>query len=142
MRAGVWWAAALLTTRAWATPAEIGTWRTQDGSSVIQIIPCGPGLCGRIVGVSLDHETDPPPRDMWGNLQCGETIIRMNRLGADGRWHGTILDPRSGRNWSAQVWRAGGTLLLRGYLGLPLFGATQAWTPYGGALTPDCAYRR
>ncbi len=99
-------------------------------------------MCGRIAGVSLDHPTDPPPRDLWGGLQCGETIIKMTNRQDDGRLDGTILDPRSGRVWRAQIWRDGGTLHLRGYIGLPLFGATQVWTPYGGPLGPNCAYTR
>jgi uncharacterized protein (DUF2147 family) len=97
-------------------------------------------LCGRIIGISLDHPTDPPPKDVWGGSQCGETIIRMAVRAGDGRWHGTILDPRSGRTWRAQIWRQGDTLRLRGYIGLPLFGATQTWTPYRGRARANCDF--
>jgi uncharacterized protein (DUF2147 family) len=123
-----------------AAPLEAGRWLTQDRSSVISISACDPGLCGHIVGISLDHPTDPPPRNVWGGSQCGELIIRMSAQTRDGRWHGTILDPRTGRNWSAQIWRRGDTLHLRGYLGLPLFGATQVWTPYAGSTRANCDF--
>jgi uncharacterized protein (DUF2147 family) len=123
-----------------AAPPETGRWRTQDRSSVIAIAPCGQGLCGHVIGISLAHPTDAPPRDIWGGSQCGETIIRMPEHANDGRWHGTILDPRSGRTWRAQIWHRGDTLHLRGYIGLPLFGATQLWTPYAGATRPNCDF--
>jgi uncharacterized protein (DUF2147 family) len=126
-----------------AAPPEAGRWRTQDGSSVIGIDACAQAIvCGRIIGVSLDHPTDPPPRDKWGGLQCNETIIKMTTREDNGRLDGTILDPRSGRLWRAQIWRDGADLRLRGYIGLPLFGATQVWTPYAGPLGPNCAYTR
>jgi uncharacterized protein (DUF2147 family) len=126
-----------------AAPPEVGRWRTQDHSSVIGIETCADAIvCGRIIGVSLDHPTDPPPRDKWGGLQCNETIIRMTRREDNGHLDGTILDPRSGRLWSAQIWRDGPDLRLRGYVGLPLFGATQVWTAYDGPLGPGCAYTR
>jgi hypothetical protein len=28
--------------------------------------------------------------------------------------------------------------LLRGYVGLPIFGQTQTWTPYNGTLAENC----
>ena len=101
---------------------------------------CPAGLCGRIVGISLDRPTDPPPRDIWGGYQCNEAIIRMAGPGGDGRWHGTILDPRSGRNWRAEIWGSGDALRLRGYVGLPLFGATQIWTRYEGRIRAGCKF--
>lgn len=136
---------ALLLPALLAAPAasaqQSGNWRTQDRSSVIAMAPCAEGWCGRIVGVTLDHPTDPPPVDNHGRLQCGQTIIRMRRRTPDGRWHGSILDPRTGGLWSAQVWLANGTLHLRGFIGLPLFGATQSWTRYAGPLPNDCILR-
>ena len=126
------------SAKVWArpdAPPEAGRWLTQDGSSVIEIDTCGPGLCGRIVGISLDRPIDPAPLDINGQTQCGETIIRMPEL-RDGRWHGTI-----GRSWSAQIWRVGAALRLRGFIGLPLLGQTQIWTAFHGATAPrNCAF--
>ncbi len=123
-------------------PPEAGQWLTQDRTSVIALAPCGSGLCGRIAGISLDHPTDPMPRDKWGALQCHQIIIRMPTRGKDGRWWGTIFDPRSGATWRAEIWRQGNTLRLRGYIGIPIFGATQSWTPYPAKLADNCLFQR
>ena len=123
-----------------APPAEVGRWLTQNELSVIDVVPCAAGLCGRIVGISRDHPTDPQPRDIWGGYQCHESIIHMTSQGGDGRWRGSILDPRSGRTWRAEIWGSGEALRLRGYIGLPLFGATQVWSRYGGHLSAACDF--
>ena len=34
-----------------------------------------------------------------------------------------------------------GRLRLRGYVLVPVLGATQTWTPYKGMVTPDCRMR-
>lgn len=106
---------------------------------MIAIGPCGDGLCGRIAGI-LDWPADGhAPVDVDGQPQCGLTIISDVHPGSADRWAASITDPENGRVYDAQLWvdRAG-RLHLRGYIGLPLFGQTQIWTPYPGPMPKDC----
>ncbi len=128
----------------WSTamPSPTGRWATPTHDAVIQISQCGKNLCGRIVGMAL-APGQPEPKDWQGKSQCGLTIIQVTP-GTDGdgdqTWTGSIVDPRDGSVYHALI-RVGGSnnLLLRGYLGIPLFGQTQTWTKYAGAIAPsDC----
>ncbi|MDJ0387630.1 DUF2147 domain-containing protein [Roseomonas sp. E05] len=114
-----------------------GQWLVPDGDGVIEIGPCGPSLCGWIVGMSLDSPDEPIPRDVYGRSQCGLQILTMRP--EDGAWRGTIMDPRDGAVWRAEMWLGeDGNLRLRGYLGIPLFGRTQTWTPFRGRILAEC----
>jgi len=85
----------------------------------------------------------PEPKDWQGKSQCGLTIIQVApQAGGDGSatWAGSITDPRDGSIYHALIRPDGDqNLLLRGYLGIPLFGQTQTWTKYAGGVAPtDC----
>jgi uncharacterized protein (DUF2147 family) len=116
-----------------------GLWVTASGNAVVQISACGQGLCGQIVGLVLGPN-DPMPRDWAGNSQCGLTIFRTAPSGnGTPTWTGTILDPRDGSQYDAQIkLDQPGQLQLRGYVGLPIFGRTQTWTPYSGSIPANC----
>ena len=118
--------------------APIGRWLTEDKLAVIAIGPCGPGLCGQIAGVTLDHADDPVPTDYQGHSQCGLTIIRDAVQDSDG-WSARIVDPRDGHVYKAKLEVDDRhRLRLRGYVGIPLFGSTQVWTPYDGPIGTGC----
>jgi uncharacterized protein (DUF2147 family) len=119
-----------------------GTWLTADHSAVIQVAPCGAGLCGQIVGIALAHPGDSMPVDWRGHPQCGEIIVQVapvtNSSGTTD-WEGTVLDPRDGYVYQARLsLDANQNLHLHGYLGLPLFGQTQTWVPYRGQILMGC----
>ncbi len=122
-------------------PTPNGRWVTPNHDAVIEIAPCGQNLCGRIVGMAL-APTDPIPNDWQGQTQCGLTIIKTTpSTDAAGKtvWNGSITDPRDGSVYHAKLTPGPANhLLLRGYIGLPLFGQTQSWTPYNGPITTDC----
>jgi uncharacterized protein (DUF2147 family) len=120
-------------------PSPIGVWLTQDHGGVIAISACGDRLCARIVGVVLDHPTDPIPVDYRGLSQCGLALISDARLARPGLWKGHILDPRNGDVFSVELnLDAYGRLALRGYLGVPLLGRTELWTRFTGVVPSDC----
>jgi len=122
-----------------AALSPIGVWLTQDHGGVIAISACGDRLCARIVGVVLDHPSDPIPVDSRGMSQCGLALISDARLARPGLWKGHILDPRNGDVFSVELnLDAHGRLALRGYLGVPLLGRTEIWTRFTGAVPSDC----
>ena len=125
----------------WATGRDtpIGRWLTQDKEAVIAIEPCSSGLCGRIVGVTLDHPDDPLPTDHDGHSQCGLTIIRSAVPDGDQGWKARITDPRDGKIYQARMRiDEQHRLRVRGYVGIPLIGRTEFWTPFLADIGADC----
>jgi uncharacterized protein (DUF2147 family) len=116
----------------------LGTWLTPDGHGVIAIERCGDALCGRIVGIDRAPGA-PIPRDVHGASQCGLTILRKEKATGNGSWLGEVTDPRDGTTYGAKLWLDDtGNLRIRGFLGVPLLGKTQTWSPFNGHLTPAC----
>ncbi|EKM98760.1 MULTISPECIES: DUF2147 domain-containing protein [Acidocella] len=127
-----------------ATPGPVGSWVTASHDAVIQISPCGDKLCGAIEGMVL-NQTEPTPTDWAGQSQCGLVILQADanaRRQDDGSraWYGHITNPRNGSVYQIKLTLdRQGELRLRGYVGLPLFGATQTWSAFQGQLAAkDC----
>jgi uncharacterized protein (DUF2147 family) len=76
--------------------------------------------------------------DRHNHPWLGLEIIRGMHQDGDKFVDGTILDPRDGKIYSAMmsVSPDGKTLIMRGYIGLPLLGRNQYWSRL-----PDTAYR-
>jgi uncharacterized protein (DUF2147 family) len=124
-----------------AQPGPVGAWVTAGGDAVIEIYQCGSSLCGAISGIVL-APADKTPVDWEGQSQCGLVIVKTSATpqGDTPAWFGSITNPRNGSIYHARLMLdANGNLLLRGYVGLPVFGATQTWTRYTGVHLPsDC----
>ena len=107
---------------------------------MIDIAACGDALCGRIVGMKY---TGAMPTDYWHRPQCGLGLLYDLKPG-ESAWNGRVLDPTSGKMYAARVSVPDpGTLKLRGYIGLELFGGTVTWTRYdGGPIGPACQMSR
>ena len=127
------------TEAAAGAPAPpVGRWLSQDHNGVFEIAECGPTLCGRLIGMRYQGAM---PTDHSGHPQCGLMMLTGFVRDADdpSRWSGIILDPDNDRRYHAEIWSPGpGLLNLRGYLLLPLFGRTERWTRYDGAIGPEC----
>lgn len=137
-------AALLVASKAQAAPTPPnGQWQTEDRRGVIEVAPCGRTLCGTIVGISDFPADGSVLRDIAGTPQCHLRLLSALTRDDDDRWHGTVRNPEDGRVYRAVVWiGTDGTLRLRGYIGLPLFGSTQLWQPFHGTIQPDCHYRK
>lgn len=133
-------AAAPVTAQSAQTSSPIGAWLTESGHGVIRFAPCDGGVCGTIVGIDRTPN-EPMPTDVRGRPQCGLTIFTGSADQQDGVTDGHITDPRSGKTYQAQVWvDAEGRLHLRGYVGVPLLGATQVWQPFEGQIAEGCRF--
>jgi uncharacterized protein (DUF2147 family) len=80
-----------------------------------------------------------PPQ---GAEQCGLIILQIAAfLQNDGttQYRGTVRDPRDGDVYQATIaLDPNQNLRLHGWLGLPIFGQTQTWTPYAGRTLANC----
>ena len=133
--------ASLAVAHASAPPT--GRWLTANHAAVVQIAPCGVDLCGQIVGIRQTPANAPMPLNWQGQPQCGMTILRtapvVNQQTGTTDWVGTVLDPRNGDVYRANIrLNRERHLRLHGYLGLPIFGQTQIWEPYSGRTLADC----
>lgn len=123
--------------RAVAAPDDaLGVWRTSDQQAAVELYPCGPDLCGRLIwyvekrtgpGAGLDsHNPDAMQRN---RRLCGLLILANFRRKGDGWTGGWLYDPESGDSYNGTITPDGPDQLnLRGYIGIPLLGRTEHWT--------------
>jgi len=120
--------------------SPVGLWRTFSVTTgreagAVEIKQVGDVLVGRIVK-SIPQPGDPVDPVCGGcegteknQPVLGLTILKGLRRDGDMWDGGTVLDPRTGTVYSAEIrLDDGGRLLkLRGYLGFSLFGQTVTW---------------
>ncbi len=139
-------ACTLVSLSAWASDASqvLGYWLTPEDNAVIEIYRDGERFSGRIVSLKEPNYPDghsqvgQPKRDLnnpdeskQDRLIVGLNMIEGFEYIGDGRYEsGTIYDPRNGVTYQCEMsLQRDGTLEVRGYVGLSLFGKTQVWRP-------------
>lgn len=109
----------------------VGVWRGPE-NSVISIAPCGGSLCAKVLSTGNETnariDTNNPnaslrTRPICG-LQIGEGFHGSDPNKAEG---GHLYDPRSGKTYKGSMISEGDVLLLRGYVGMSMFGRTARW---------------
>ena len=129
-------AVSLLCCAAAMADTPIGLWET--GKSHIEIYNCGELLCGRIAALDEPLDSDgnaktdtnnPDPALRTRPIMGMDLIAGFSRK-SDRRWvGGTIYDPRDGKTYKCKMTlEDDGTLKVRGYVGMALFGKTVVWT--------------
>ena len=114
-----------------------GVWLTQDDQAQVRISDCGDKLCGTIVALRDPLAPDGQPKTDTRNRDAslhsrpivGLQILR-DFIRLDGkRWgDGTIYNPEDGDTYRCTITLDNPvTLIVRGYVGIPLFGKTQIW---------------
>jgi len=130
----------LVAGRASADPTPVGRWATiddKDGKprSVIEIVDVGGALQGKVEKIYSRPGDNPGHlcRKCNGDLKdkpvLGMTVLQGLKSDGDQWDGGTILDPDSGNVYSAKLKLSDGgeKLIVRGYLGISLFGRSQTW---------------
>jgi len=116
----------------------VGIWLHANERIRVEIAPCGERLCGQIVwfkwpnnaeGLPLVDLKNPNPVLRTRPL-LGLAILHDLRRTGERTWEGgKIYNPDDGAEYSAQMSIGDdGTLRVRAYVLLPLFGETQIWT--------------
>ena len=128
-------AAVALPTAAAAQPAPItGRWITSDKAALVEVGPCGGGICGRIAKVLVVDPTKPtrdvnhPDPALRSRAILGMVFLTGFTASGD-QWNGRIYDPRNGKSYRSIVTRDGATLRVKGCLGP--FCRTQVWRRAG-----------
>lgn len=115
-----------------------GNWHTFDDHTgkergMVHIDATGGVVTGHVVSTvdpaDADHVCDKCDDDRRGQKLIGLEIIRGMRPDGDGWSGGRLLDPETGGIYrgTLQLQDGGRKLVLRGYLGISLFGRSQTW---------------
>lgn len=124
--------AALAVSSALAQPVpHLGRWVTESGNLEVEIAACGQALCGTVVKVLGNRSMSAPGEEMKAadtRPVLGMVILSDLKPGSDGELRGEIYDRENAKTYSASLTVAPpDQLLVRGYVGLPVFGKTQVW---------------
>jgi len=123
----------------------LGTWNNEDGRAKIEIFNCGGAYCGKIIWLRkpnyppddklgmggkprVDRENPDPA--LRGRPILGLQIMEGFIFRGNGVWEkGHIYDPESGKTYKGKITQVSPQrLLLKGYVGIPLFGRSTTWT--------------
>lgn len=120
-----------------------GYWLTENKRSVIHVQPCEQGLCGTIhwiVAGGMQVDAKNPDETKRTRPMCGMPILWGFSPDGESAWkNGKIYKADDGDMYDANIsLQKDGTLRLRGYVGLPMFGKTQIWSRVNEADYPAC----
>lgn len=124
-----------------------GLWLTASGNLEVRVAPCGAALCGKVARVIANQSMSRPGEVMADGAQpahegmdiLSDFLPSERETLADGRsvvtaWRGRIFNRENGKSYDALMSVGpGGELKLRAYVGLPLFGRSQAWQRVPGS---------
>tara|TARA_R110001592_G_scaffold27763_24_gene102918 strand:+ start:126 stop:581 length:456 start_codon:yes stop_codon:yes gene_type:complete len=121
----------LMPQQSFANSGAQGYWLTENKRAVIHVQPCDDSVCGNIYwiieGGMLFDDKNPDPR-VQGLPMCGlELLHGFEKHGQDWK-NGKIYKADEGETYEANITvKNENTLMVRGYIGMPLFGKTQTW---------------
>lgn len=118
--------------------SPIGTWRTIDDRTnkpdgVVQIYEANGALYGRVTRIDDPKLRHALCHDCGGYAHdkpvMGLVVMLNMRPNGDGWAGGTVLNPQNGEIYHCRMHLVddGEKLVVRGYVGTPLFGRTQTW---------------
>jgi uncharacterized protein (DUF2147 family) len=117
-----------------------GRWITASGNLEIEIAPCGAALCGTVTKVlannSMSRSGEPmvpaDPRPALG-MKLLLDLVPDEGDTPPRTWRGQIYNRENAKTYRCRAEiearpNAQSELVLRAYVGLPLFGQTQRWS--------------
>jgi uncharacterized protein (DUF2147 family) len=108
-----------------AEEAATGIWMLDSGKVTVRIAPCGPSLCGAIVGLAkpLNKEGQPkvdrknPNESLRKRPLMGLTILANMIPAGENKWKGTIYNADDGRTYSSYMKLSGSAMKVKGCVG-------------------------
>jgi uncharacterized protein (DUF2147 family) len=131
-----------------------GRWVTESGNLEVEIASCGAALCGTVTKVLGNRSMSSEGNAMQpvdGRSPLGmkllDGFVPVNAADTERptEWSGEIYNRENGKTYRCRMalgkgTDASGRLVLRAYVGIPLFGKTQHWqraTADAGAQTSN-----
>jgi len=108
-----------------ADEGAIGLWTMDSGKVTVRIGPCGPNLCGTIVGLAkpLNKEGKPkvdrknPNEALRSRPVMGLTILSNMKPAGENSWKGTIYNADDGRTYASYMKLGGSVMKVKGCVG-------------------------
>jgi uncharacterized protein (DUF2147 family) len=141
--ASVLWSAAI--SHAASGDDILGLWNNEEKDAIIEIFKYNDKYYGKVYSLTepnypavskegipgslrLDHN-NPNPEKRSGPI-IGLLIMNDFVFAGDGAWTGgTVYDPKNGKTYRGKMTLVSlNTLVLRGFVGIPLFGRNATWT--------------
>ena len=129
-----------LSATAFASPSFLGNWTTFDdetkqAKSLVTIIQTSDGtLSGKVTRILLEPYRamvcqDCPGKKNGQKIEGIEFLWGMEKITPTKYDHGEILDPQTGKTYSASMTLLdnGNKLEVRGYIGMAFLGRSQVW---------------
>ena len=132
---------AVITSTAAHAADPRGRYLTASGNFEVELARCGAALCGRVSKVIANHSMSRPgetmqaadPREPMGMQLLSNFVVDGDASAEPTRWRGDIHNRENGKTYSCLMsLDERGDLVLRAYVGLPVFGKTQVWQRLGG----------
>ncbi len=122
----------MLSQSATAAPpgSPVGRWLTDNGNLEVEIAPCGKAICGTVVKVlanrSMSGSGEMNAADKRNPI--GMTILKDFAPTSDNTWEGEIYNRENAKTYAGKIsLGAPDQLVVRAYVGLPMFGKTLVW---------------
>jgi hypothetical protein len=123
------------------SPGPQGDWITAGADAHVRIYFDAEAerWFGKILWLK-DHPTDDDDEEEWKDINnpdprlrdrplLGLVILKNFRQRSANLWTGTAYDPESGKEYNGTLrLKDANTLLVKGYVGIRLFGRTETWT--------------
>lgn len=110
----------------------IGTYLTEDKDGKITIAKHDGKYHGTLIWIEKGDVLDDknPDKSKRKNKLIGTVILKDFAYKGNSSWEsGTVYDPKSGKTYRGTITlNKNGTLNLRGYVGVSMFGRTSVWT--------------
>jgi len=127
-------------------PTPLGLWLTENERSVVEVHPCSANttkLCGRIHWIiegGMQFDEKNPDVTARKNPMCGLQIMSNFHQHDTMNWiDGRIYKADEGDTYNATMQMLPtGKMIVRGYIGMPLFGKSQTWTRVTGGQHKKC----
>ena len=114
-----------------STLPQQGRWLTESGNLEVDIAPCGEAFCGTVVKVLANRSMSGAGGELVqadARPVMGMKLLSDLRPAGEGELKGEIYNRENGKNYSTLLSVAGpNQLVVRSYVGLPMFGKTQVW---------------
>ena len=107
-----------------------GRWITESGNLEVDIAPCGEAFCGTVVKVLANRSMSGGGELVQADARpaMGMKLLSDLRPSGEGELTGEIYNRENGKSYSTLLSVAGpNQLVVRSYVGLPMFGKTQVW---------------